>query len=668
MNQKRLIDYLEEKAKDNDTKNKICIEILDDDGSYYSITYSDFYDMTKKFIKVLSDNYDDYEKIFNQYNCFPLLLSKINPTPLISMFIASLTLNYHPLLSTFEIIYRNNSYGIDKAMNGDFYFYSSGTTGLLSKPKPASEQHIIKSVVKNFINDYHIENEKFYSTISMTGIAGVTMSLFFPIITPNSVCISDNTNFFENIYKTKATMFILPLNYRDFLPIKDSECNDYSHVKYIMISGGYFNSKDINHLLTNLPGLKKESIIYMYSSTELEGNSISNFAPDIKSISLSMPELIKGNIVFKTGMDSIEYLSSGVVDSKSCQIVDNNKQQLKEDQLGYIKINDNISEDLGIIHQNKLYVIGRKQDNDKYNLSILNNYFRYQLDNDVSCGLYNNELIVFCDIIDNYFGFEIKHNNTPSFRKGIYQGTMNNFKLRDKANELIKYLEDNYNYEFYGDSILVKFERNGRLEKILFNYKEYDPFDNNLTNIKGAKLFDLYYYINYNFISLFIGALLSALNIYNNTKDEYSIRRNYEDIYDMFKELYENKELFNKIKNDPMVKQAFTCIQIKLVNHLYTSLDSLNNCKLLRDEHLSMDNIKSFFGRILCHYKEEDKEKIRELYCIVLELLYNIGITIDYRKYTAQELFDLDFYDYINYFGYIRDKILKEKNKAYIKK
>ena len=78
----------------------------------------------------------------------------------------------------------------------------------------------------------------------------------------------------------------------DFLPVTENNL-DFSHVKYILISGGYFNMNDIDNLLNNLPGLKKESLFYLYSSTELGGKSVSCAYKDFNPIYLSMPELLK---------------------------------------------------------------------------------------------------------------------------------------------------------------------------------------------------------------------------------------------------------------------------------------------------------------------------------------------------------------------------------------
>ena len=682
-----LYEYLYEKGTNPETKDKICIEVaprkeedylaytymyIDNDEEVVftynqvgKVTYEEFLKLTDLFIK--QQTYLKKMGLNDDVNYTPLTICKKVYLDYIAIFIANLKMHTVPVLfpqtlrENDDEYKKYNHFFIDNP--ADFYIFSSGSTGVLNKPKPAYEKDLIDSIVNDFIIKNKIENEKFYSTMSMNGIAGVTFNAFFPLITNNQIYINDNEDFFENISLTKSTMFVLPLNYMDFLPLKNDNNYDFSHVKYILISGGYFNSNDINNLLNNLPGLKKESIIYLYSSTELEGKSVSSMYYDLEPINLSIFDLLNGKINFTNGLGSLEYLSSGKVNS-DYQIIDKDGNILNEDTLGIIKANNNITEDLGIIHHGKLYVIGRTmKNNEKYNLSILNNYFRYHLNNDVSCGIYRNELIVYLDIINNYYGSYTKN---PSTRRGVYECYRDNFILRDKANYLIKYLEDTFDIEFFGDAILHKFIRNERLEKINFDYRKYDPFDYDFNNINGANLFDTYYYIIYHFEELF---LLEVVNIlYNNIPiDNEEILKQIEElvlkslisgevdaisidsdiisnhlknmpirrIYNCIKKIWDNNEIITEIKND---EELLEIMKEVLYIPSYLSLDFIDMHHFDKNHSniKAEDLIDKFSLRPILN--EEEKILIRDLVCIIRDLQNKFDINIYSKAYYSEKM------------------------------
>ena len=682
-----LYEYLYEKGTNPETKDKICIEVaprkeedylaytymyIDNDEEVVftynqvgKVTYEEFLKLTDLFIK--QQTYLKKMGLNDDVNYTPLTICKKVYLDYIAIFIANLKMHTVPVLfpqtlrENDDEYKKYNHFFIDNP--ADFYIFSSGSTGVLNKPKPAYEKDLIDSIFNDFIIKNKIENEKFYSTMSMNGIAGVTFNAFFPLITNNQIYINDNEDFFENISLTKSTMFVLPLNYMDFLPLKNDNNYDFSHVKYILISGGYFNSNDINNLLNNLLGLKKESIIYLYSSTELEGKSVSSMYYDLEKINLSIFDLLNGKINFTNGLGSLEYLSSGKVNS-DYQIIDKDGNILNEDTLGIIKANNNITEDLGIIHHGKLYVIGRTmKNNEKYNLSILNNYFRYHLNNDVSCGIYRNELIVYLDIINNYYGSYTKN---PSTRRGVYECYRDNFILRDKANYLIKYLEDNFDIEFFGDAILHKFIRNERLEKINFDYRKYDPFDYDFNNINGANLFDTYYYIIYHFEELF---LLEVVNIlYNNIPiDNEEILKQIEElvlkslisgevdaisidsdiisnhlknmpirrIYNCIKKIWDNNEIITEIKND---EELLEIMKEVLYIPSYLSLDFIDMHHFDKNHSniKAEDLIDKFSLRPILN--EEEKILIRDLVCIIRDLQNKFDINIYSKAYYSEKM------------------------------
>ena len=660
-----LYDYLKEKGTNPETKDKICIEVAPRKENDYKeftygymdgdeevvFSYNQVGKVTYEEMLKLTDLFLRHQKFFHENG----LYGKVNYTPLtickkvfldyIAIFIANLKLKKIPVLFPMELneddfdeyLKYNHFFEHDSA---DFYVFSSGSTGVLNKPKPVYEKDLIKYVVNDFIIKNNIQNEKFYSTMSMNGIAGVTFNAFFPIITNNQIYINDNTDFFENIYYTKSTMFILPLNYMDFLPIKYPECNDFSHVKYILISGGYFNNNDIDNLLNNLPGLKRDAIIYLYSSTEFEGNSLSAPYNKLDPISLSMPSLLKNEVKFSSGLDSISYLSSGNVRNSNCQIIDENNLSLPEDKLGRISFNGIKTDDIGIIHHDNLYVIGRKADNDTYNLSIISNYFRYHLNNDAVAGIYNGQLIIYTDIINNYYSPYVHNLDT---RRGVYQSYKDNFLMRDKANELIKYLEDNYDIEFYGDAILHKFLRNDRLEKVRFDYKKYDPFDYNFKNVNGANLFDTYYFISSHFENLFLIEIYKML--YNVSEEEF---KNLDDpcdvfkllplnrIYSVFKRINDNEELIEKINNTPVLSEI---VREVLFTSSFLSLDFLDM------HHFDINHSNMTAKEIMKIFELEPKlnsqERImaRDLVCIIRDLQNKFDIKINDRQYYQEDYY-----------------------------
>lgn len=681
-----LYDFLYEKGTNPETKDQVCLEVAPrKEGDYLEytygyhdegeeviftynqvgkVTYAEFLELTNLFLK--QQKFIREKDGLDELPFTPLTICKKVFLDYIAIFIANLKMHTIPVLFPsiigdipFDEFKKYNHFFTNKP--ADFYLFSSGSTGILNKPKPAYEKDIINSVYYDFMVKNKIENEKFYSTMSMNGIAGVTFNAFFPIITNNQVYINDNTDFFENISQTKSTMFILPLNYMDFLPLKKNDY-DFSHVKYILISGGYFNSNDINNLLNSLPGLKKEAIIYLYSSTELEGKSVSCTYHDLEPISLSMPDLLNNKVTFKSGFDCTEYLASGIINKDFCQIIDDSGKILDDDMLGTIRMNNNLTEDLGIIHHNKLYVIGRKsKNNEKYNLSILNNYFRYHLNNDVACGIYNDELIVYLDIINNYYGAYTKN---PSTRRGVYECYKDNFILRDNANALIKYLEDNYDIEFFGDAILHKFMRNERLEKINFNYQKYHPFNYDFNDINGANLFDTYYFIAAHFEELFV---LEVVNIlYNNIivdpddmktlqeidmlmaqkkgtgipLDSYIISNYLKNIpirriYDCIKKIHDNKEIIDKMKNNP---DLFKMMEEVLFIPSYLSLDFIDMHHFDKNHsNIKAKDIREWF-KLRPILNDEEKSLVRDLVCIIRDLQNKFDINIYSKEYYSPEM------------------------------
>lgn len=659
MNFNTLYEILKEKGTNPLTKDKPCIEVAPRTERDYDLftyqynyqgenvvfsynqvgkkTYKEMLELVELFIKQQSYLRDMGAQ--DELNYIPLTICKKVYLDYIAIFIANLKLHRIPVLFPLELdeidfnefkkynhFFSNNP--------ADFYIFSSGSTGLLNKPKPAYEKDLINSIYYDFMIKNHVENEKFYSTMSMNGIAGVTFNAFFPIVTNNSIYINDNKNFFENIFYTKSTMFILPLNYMDFLPLNNPNCNDYSHVKHILISGGYFNTKDLDNLFKNLPGLKKETINYLYSSTELEGKSIASTYDELYPVKVSMPDLLKNKVSFCDNLDSTEYLSSGKVDDK-WKIVSDNKI-LGEDELGIITYNNHETDDIGFIHQNRLYVVGRKPDNDTYNLSIISNYFRYHLNNDVVCGIYNGELVVYVDIINNYYSAYAKE---LMARRGIYQSYIDNFNLKDKANALIKHLEDNYDIEFYGDALLHKFIRNERLEKILFNYQYYNPFDQDINNTNGARLFDTYYFISSHFENIFLLDVLFML--YNNIPseeyyngEEFFKHMPLDRIYNAYKRIYENQELIDRINNTPVVHEY---LKELLRMPAFLSLD-FNDMHHFDKDHSdeTAEELMNGYNN-LPELNKEQKDKVRNLIAIFRELQVKLHIDIHDKEYYSDE-------------------------------
>ena len=662
-----LYDILKEKGTNPATCDKVCIEVAprserdydlftyyyEENGEKVIFSYNQVGKVTYKEMLELTDLFIKHQKLAKSIpgndiiNYTPLTICKKVYLDYVAIFIADLKLHYTPVLFPLELDesdfnnYAKYNHFFEKDP-ADFYVFSSGSTGLLNKPKPVYEKDLIKQIVNDYIIKNNITGEKFYSTMSMNGIAGVTFNAFFPIVTNNSIYISDNENFFENIFHTKSTMFVLPLNYMDFLPLKDKSCNDYSHVKYILISGGYFNTNDINNLLENLPGLKKEAIVYLYSSTEFEGKSTVARYNELNPISLSMPNLLNDKVVFSDDLDSVSYLSSGYVGNMNCKIVDKEKNILGEDEVGTITFDNIETDDIGLIHNKMLYVIGRKKDNEKYNLSIISNYFRYHLNSDVATGIYDGQLMIFVDIINNYYSPYVKELNA---RRGVYNSYKDNFLLRDKANELIKYLEDNFDFEFYGDVILHKFERNERLEKIRFDYKKYDPFDYDFNNTNGANLFDTYYFISSNFERLFIVEIMNILcgkipiEVYNRIRetrdifDYMPINR----VYECFKRIDENDELIEKIKKN---KDIYEVLREVLYSPGYLSLDFLDM------HHFDINHSNKTAKQLMNDFEtrprlyNDEKNMVRDLVCIVRDLQDKLEIKINDKDYYSNEMYE----------------------------
>ena len=655
-----LYEILKEKGTNPLTKDKVCIEVAPrTDKDYDLFTYHYNYNNEDIVFSYNQVGKLTYEEMLNlvelftkqqsylrdmgandEVNFVPLTICKKVYLDYIAIFIANLRLHRIPVLfpegldeKIFDRYKRYNHFFIDNP--ADFYIFSSGSTGLYNKPKPAYEKDLINSVYYDFVIKNHVQNEKFYSTMSMNGIAGVTFNAFFPIVTNNSIYINDNTNFFENIFYTKSTMFILPLNYMDFLPLTDKACNDYSHVKHILISGGYFNTNDLNNLFNNLPGLKKESINYLYSSTELEGKSIASTYDDLSPLCVSMPDLLKNEITFSNGLDCIEYLSSGRVDDK-WKIIDQDNNTLGEDKLGTITYNNNETDDIGFIHQNKLYVVGRKPDNDTYNLSIISNYFRYHLNNDISTGIYKKQLLVFTDIINNYYSTYAKD---LSARRGIYQSYIDNFNLRAKGNSLIKYLEDNYDIEFYGDIVLTKFIRNERLEKIVFDYHYYNPFDNNPYRTTGAELFDTYYFISSHFENIFLLYILYIL--YNHIPDEdyydgeiYFKHKPLNQIYDSYKRIFNNPSLIQKINDNPLVHE-FISELLHMPAYLSLDFEDMHHFDIHHGNYKAKELMESH-GH-MPELTNEERKKVQEIIAMNRELQDKFHIDIHNKKYYSND-------------------------------
>ncbi len=624
-----LFDYLKEKGTNPNTKDKVCIEKLNDDLTANYLKYKDVFLLAKYNLEEFYNIYSGSAEFYEKYHFFPMAIGKSDFLDKIPIIIAILAMKKNVALVP-RIFLKNKCFNYLKAKellkesSSNILIFSSGTTGLLESLKIVNEKDIINSVKKYFLQDNKIENEKFYSTISMNGIAGIIYNLFFPIITNNSVCISDNNNFFENIAITNSTMFILPHNYTDFFPLKVPAL-DFSEIKYIIMTGGYFNSNDVRNLKKYLWGIKDESIYYMYSSTEMSGQAIINSLATQKSMILSLPDLLKGEIKDGNVFNGIEYLSSGYVDNRFCQIIDSNNNKLDDDKLGTIKVNNLITEDLGFIHDNRLYVVGRKSlNNEKYNLSFINNYFRYHLNRDVSSGIYHDQLIIFPDIIDNYFS---PFREAVFSKFGIYNSLMVNFKLKDAADYLIKYLEDTYDIEFYGSSILQKSLRNDRLEKIIFNYQRFDPFDTDEKNPNGANLFDTYYYVNYNFEKIFFAVLIKCFYINISEFNDNDYNETLDHIYEMFDYFMNNNDKFMEFVEDEKIQSVFKKIHLwlKIVCFNFSDMHAFD----INNSYLKVADFKEFFDKIVKRIPDDKKVILRELYGMVHELLYSMGIAIN---------------------------------------
>lgn len=372
-------------------------------------SYKDLYKLVNYYLNKLSKENIPYK------NIYPIIIDDKTYIDNIALFIACLKLDLKPALIDKNFITKIDEYYLNPKERG-IYICSSGSG--FQKLIPINFDEILK----NFANDRteHGSKKRVYSTNPIKGISGLLSNILMPIVLSYNVIVDKySTKYFERLNSTKSNICFLPINYYEY--INDNFYKlAFSHLERAYFGGGVL---DYNTYLKL--GNLKSKIVYVYGKTEACGYILSTpvnednlirvpielllvmfssrddsrkyfdyiLQPLLNKIitntktatikARQMTNNVLGEMIFK--YNSIPFMSSGVINSRISidnsiwekikkRIKDNfemlndddkyfvNNFVLKSDfQFGEIKVDGVLTDDIGIVYENNLYVISRKE-------------------------------------------------------------------------------------------------------------------------------------------------------------------------------------------------------------------------------------------------------------------------------------------------------------------
>ncbi len=270
-----------------------------------------------------------------------------------------------------------NSKIINEPKEGSIGVFSSGSSG---NPKIVyvSEEKIINNILSsNYVN----EDRGLYNVSSMSNISGLVTNVYMPFVLKNCGCHLSNTFYLENALKYKD--IYLPRNIQDYLP--KNKMVDGSNIERIFILGGINNTDTVNEVRKKIK-LKDNVFVNVYGCTECGGlisefeekdfNELTIYKFDINgdyilygyTYSNGQKEIQKKYGLKKESlyMGDIKGVDSNGIKVIPCGLASENKIQINGKNIGECIVDGYHTGDIGVIFDNKIFILGRKEYLEKY--------------------------------------------------------------------------------------------------------------------------------------------------------------------------------------------------------------------------------------------------------------------------------------------------------------
>lgn len=420
-----LYELLLEKALSEKFKNKEVYFNIDETAPY-SYTYLEILNLVKRYIDifdgiemknqkkyVIVDNSMDSIAIFIAllyYKAIPVLLNKKDVAgDIFDDKDREFNINYREEIKNYPYDYiiandnetfiskevelvkiRNyidsisNTNEVNEESNSDskFYICTSGTTGGTPNIVLIREKELIDKVIKDFNDTY---GYSYYSYNSIASISGIVFNVVLPLALDNKIYFYTNEHLhsgfkylFDDISKFEINHLMLPRNILDYIPDTKSNLN-FNSLKKIYLGGETNHLQHINKIRDIYPNIPKNIFVNSYGSTETYGKICECGEQEMIPLYINRLSLMENKVIYTYDKENIYAISDkNNVPQKldihyddmifmevlpvSSNYHDNIEVKPITFLLGEIIVNKVKTGDIGFYFNNKLYLLGRKND------------------------------------------------------------------------------------------------------------------------------------------------------------------------------------------------------------------------------------------------------------------------------------------------------------------
>lgn len=380
---KRYIDIFDGIEMKNQKKYVIVDNSMDSIAIFIALLYYKAIPVLLNKKDVAGDIFDDKDREFNinyreEIKNYPYdyIIANDNETFISKEAELVKIRNYiDSISSTNEVNEESNS-------DSKFYICTSGTTGGTPKIVLIREKELIDKVIKDFNDTY---GYSYYSYNSIASISGIVFNVVLPLALDNKIYFYTNEHLhsgfkylFDDISKFEINHLMLPRNILDYIPDTKSNLN-FNSLKKIYLGGEINHLQHINKIRDIYPNIPKNIFVNSYGSTETYGKICECGEQEMIPLYINRLSLMENKVIYTYDKENIYAISDkNNVPQKldihyddmifmevlpvSSNYHDNIEVKPITFLLGEIIVNKVKTGDIGFYFNNKLYLLGRKND------------------------------------------------------------------------------------------------------------------------------------------------------------------------------------------------------------------------------------------------------------------------------------------------------------------